>query len=211
MTPRGSEWLNPPNLRLLLLAQWRSSLLAYNALLKYPIYFAYPVRFSELIEKIREFIIPKKTPKNISGKVPYRYPVCREVKIGQKATTGVVSAWKATVRLLNVPRHTVSDAICRIKNLGNDGRRPGSGRKRTVNTSGIFRRWRQLLRRAASQRWDRFLFADEKLFTVRQVHNSQNDRIWCVDALSTPAIVEHSQHPKSVMVWGGIYASGETL
>ncbi|GFX24142.1 uncharacterized protein TNCV_2436351 [Trichonephila clavipes] len=39
------------------------------------------------------------------------------------------------VRLLNVPRQTVSDAICRFKELGNDNRRPGSGRKRTVNTS----------------------------------------------------------------------------
>ncbi|GFV00494.1 hypothetical protein TNCV_3644721 [Trichonephila clavipes] len=47
--------------------------LAYNALLKYRIYFAYPVRFSELIGNIRELIIPKKTPKNISGKVPYRF------------------------------------------------------------------------------------------------------------------------------------------
>ncbi|GFX97190.1 hypothetical protein TNCV_556801 [Trichonephila clavipes] len=40
---------------------------------KYPIYSAYPVRFSELIGNIREFIIPKKTPKNINGKVPYRF------------------------------------------------------------------------------------------------------------------------------------------
>ncbi|GFV62987.1 hypothetical protein TNCV_3177801 [Trichonephila clavipes] len=47
--------------------------LAYNALLKYPIYFAYLVHFLELIGNIREFIIPKKTPKNISGKVPYRF------------------------------------------------------------------------------------------------------------------------------------------
>ncbi|GFW06011.1 hypothetical protein TNCV_4478051 [Trichonephila clavipes] len=46
---------------------------AYNGILKYPIYFAYPVRFSELIGNIREFIILKKTPKNISGKVPYRF------------------------------------------------------------------------------------------------------------------------------------------
>ncbi|GFY33535.1 hypothetical protein TNCV_4538691 [Trichonephila clavipes] len=47
----------------------------------------------------------------------------------------VVSARKTTVHLLNVPRQTVSDAICRFKELGNNGRRPGSGRKHTVNTS----------------------------------------------------------------------------
>ncbi|GFT90940.1 hypothetical protein TNCV_4995201 [Trichonephila clavipes] len=61
------------NLRLPQLAQQPSSLLAYNALLNFPIYFAYPVRFSELIGNIREFIIPQKTPKNISGKAPFRF------------------------------------------------------------------------------------------------------------------------------------------
>ena len=39
------------------------------------------------------------------------------------------------VRLLNVPKQTVSKAVNRIKELGHDGRRPGSGRRRTVNTS----------------------------------------------------------------------------
>ncbi|GFY14273.1 uncharacterized protein TNCV_3614611 [Trichonephila clavipes] len=47
----------------------------------------------------------------------------------------VVSARKTTVRLLNVPRQTVSDTICRFKEFGNDGRRPGIGQKRTINTS----------------------------------------------------------------------------
>ncbi|GFX71863.1 paired domain-containing protein [Trichonephila clavipes] len=47
----------------------------------------------------------------------------------------VVSSRKTTVCLLNVPRQTVSDAICCFKELGNDGRHPGSGRKHTVNTS----------------------------------------------------------------------------
>ncbi|GBL96282.1 hypothetical protein AVEN_118809-1 [Araneus ventricosus] len=39
------------------------------------------------------------------------------------------------VHLLNVSRQTVSDTICHFKELGNDGRHPGSGRKHTVNTS----------------------------------------------------------------------------
>ncbi|GFS92440.1 uncharacterized protein TNCV_1159371 [Trichonephila clavipes] len=171
----------------------------------------------------------------------------------------VVSARKTTVRLPNVPRQTVSDAICHFKELGNDGRRLGSGRKCPVNISrnrkaiekrvqrnlrasmrqiardmGIsdrsvrritktklglkpyklrkfqhlseenrlvrLRRCRKLLRRDASQRRERFLFTDEKLFTVQQVHNSQNDRIWCMDAPSTSVIVEHRQYPKSIIV-----------
>ncbi|GFX30256.1 uncharacterized protein TNCV_1963631 [Trichonephila clavipes] len=45
----------------------------------------------------------------------------------------VVSARKTTVGLLSVPRQTVSDAIWGFKELGNDDRRAGSRRKRTVN------------------------------------------------------------------------------
>ncbi|GFX71403.1 DDE_3 domain-containing protein [Trichonephila clavipes] len=45
---------------------------------------------------------------------------------------------------------------------------------------------------------------------VQQVHNSQNDRIWCVDAPCTSANVELRQYSKSVMVRGGICASGKT-
>ncbi|GFV18897.1 uncharacterized protein TNCV_4757821 [Trichonephila clavipes] len=51
---------------------------------------------------------------------------------------------------------------------------------------------------------------DEKLFTVQQVHNSQNDRLLCVDASSTSVIVKHRQYPNSVKVWGGIRSSGKT-
>ncbi|GFU52928.1 hypothetical protein TNCV_1142281 [Trichonephila clavipes] len=61
-------------------------LASLHALLKYPpIYFAYPVHFLEMIGNIREFIIPKKTPKNISGKVPYRF-----VTIPSKKKTGFI-------------------------------------------------------------------------------------------------------------------------
>lgn len=173
------------------------------------------------------------------------------------------------VRLLGVRKDVVSKAIKRYKELGHDGRRPGSGRKRTVNTSanrkiikkrvqrnprvsmrkiaretGIsdrsvrrmakkelnlkpyklqkvqlltdenkhirLQRCRQLIRRAAAQRWERILFTDEKLFTVEQAHNHQNDRIWSAEAPGTSTIVEHRQNPTSVMVWGGICASGKT-
>ncbi|GFX28774.1 uncharacterized protein TNCV_4250131 [Trichonephila clavipes] len=146
----------------------------------------------------------------------------------------VLSARKTSDRLLNVPRLTVSNVMCRFKELDNHSRLPGSERKRTVNTlrnhKAIekrlneawtealqvanssasqwknklvrLRRCRRLSRWAASQRWESILFIDEKLFRVQQVHNFPKDRVWCVDAPSTPAIVEHRQYRKSVMVWG---------
>ncbi|GFU11727.1 hypothetical protein TNCV_2611201 [Trichonephila clavipes] len=46
----------------------------HNARLKYLNYFAYPVYLLGVDWKnIREFIFPKKTPKKITGKVPYRF------------------------------------------------------------------------------------------------------------------------------------------
>lgn len=172
-------------------------------------------------------------------------------------------------RTLGMDKSNVRRSIKRFEGLGGVSRRPGSGRKRTVNISknrqiikkrvernprvsmrkiaretGISRssvqriakkefklkpykfqkvqlltddnkrvrlaRCRQLKRRAASQKWERILFTDEKLFTVEQSHNHQNDRIWSIDSPGTSAIVEHRQNPKSVMVWAGICASGKT-
>ena len=71
-------------------------------------------------------------------------------------------------------------------------------------------RCRKLKVRAAGGGWERILFTDEKLFTVEQAYNRQNDRMWSTEAPGTSAIVEHRQKPQSVIVWGGISASGKT-
>lgn len=71
-------------------------------------------------------------------------------------------------------------------------------------------RCRKLKRRAAGQQWERILFTDEKLFTVEEVHNHQNDRIWSAESPSSIAIIQRRQNPRSVMVWGGICATGKT-
>ncbi|UYV62185.1 hypothetical protein LAZ67_1008139 [Cordylochernes scorpioides] len=71
-------------------------------------------------------------------------------------------------------------------------------------------RCRQLKHRATGQRWERILFTDEKLLTLEQSHNHQNDRSWSAEVPGTSAIVEHCQNLQSVMVWAGICASGKT-
>ncbi|UYV74511.1 Homeodomain [Cordylochernes scorpioides] len=47
-------------------------------------------------------------------------------------------------------------------------------------------------------RWER-TFTDEKLLTIEQAHNHQNDRSWSAEAPGTSAIVEHRQNLQSVM------------
>ena len=71
-------------------------------------------------------------------------------------------------------------------------------------------RSRSVLRRVAGQKWKKILFTDEKLFTIEAAHNHQNDRIWSKNSPGSSAIIGHSQHPQSVMVWAGICASGKT-
>ena len=71
-------------------------------------------------------------------------------------------------------------------------------------------RCRLLQQRAAGTRWERILFTDEKLFSVEQAHNRQNDRYWSSQSPGSSAIVEHRQNPQSVMVWGGICSSVKT-
>ncbi|GFT40391.1 paired domain-containing protein [Trichonephila clavipes] len=73
---------------------------------------------------------------SVPGCQSFNFDLCVFDNVEQKVYYfRVVSARKTTVRLLNVPLQTVSDAIYRFKDLGNDGRHPGSGRKRTVSTS----------------------------------------------------------------------------
>ena len=49
------------------------------------------------------------------------------------------------------------------------------------------------------------LFSDEKVFTVEQTLNSQNDRIWSVEPpQKNQRVVARAVKPKSVMVWAGV-------
>nr|XP_041631943.1 uncharacterized protein LOC121502435 [Drosophila kikkawai] len=68
---------------------------------------------------------------------------------------------------------------------------------------------RQLKRRAAGQKWERIPFTDEKIFTIEQAHNHQNDGSWSAEAPGTSAIIERRQCEQSLMVWGGICATGK--
>ncbi|GFV51627.1 uncharacterized protein TNCV_3210731 [Trichonephila clavipes] len=88
---------------------------------------SYPTRSSEVLEQsfLRVwFSLPISVIGNLIDSIEIR---CRQ-HIQARAR-------KTTVRLLNVSRQTVSDAICSFKELGKDDRRPGSGHKCTVKTS----------------------------------------------------------------------------
>ena len=64
--------------------------------------------------------------------------------------------------------------------------------------------------RSAAGRLKRVLFTDEKIFTVERYHNSQNHRQILRKKGLAAKIIERSHFPQSVMVWGGICATGKT-
>lgn len=72
---------------------------------------------------------------------------------------------------------------------------------------------RKMQRLAAAGRHRSILFTDEKIFTVEQAHNHQNDRqLLPKDSPNAGQVefVSRSHFPASVMVWGGITATGKT-
>ena len=70
-------------------------------------------------------------------------------------------------------------------------------------------RCKRLKRRFGAGRHRRILFSDEKIFTIEQSFNHQNDRIWSRE-LPQERFVGRSQKPKSVMVWAGVTHNGKT-
>ena len=68
-----------------------------------------------------------------------------------------------------------------------------------------------LKKRFAGQTSPNIVFSDEKLFTVEQVVNHQNDRIWCKEISFSNKDQFHAtrrQKPASVMVWAAVTATG---
>ena len=74
-------------------------------------------------------------------------------------------------------------------------------------------RCKLLLQRIKDGTLPNIIFSDEKLFTVQQSHNHQNDRILSKSIASIPSNagkVFRSQKPASVMVWAAVSKKGKT-
>lgn len=66
---------------------------------------------------------------------------------------------------------------------------------------------RSLLKRYGKKKVERILFTDEKIFTVEESFNKQNDRIYARSVKDIPQCqrkVKRTHHPGSVMVWAGV-------
>ena len=70
-----------------------------------------------------------------------------------------------------------------------------------------------LLQRYANNGRRNILFTDEKIFTIEECFNRQNDRVYASSSQEAREIVpkvQRGHHPSSVMVWWGVNYSGAT-
>lgn len=74
-------------------------------------------------------------------------------------------------------------------------------------------RCKRLLLWHATNGHENILFTDEKIFTVEEVFNKQNDKVYATsseEAKKTVPRVQRGHHPASVMVWWGVSHKGVT-
>lgn len=74
-------------------------------------------------------------------------------------------------------------------------------------------RCKRLLRKHANDRGKNILFTDEKIFTIEESYNQQNDRVYARSSKEVPIhkkLVIRAHHPSSVMVWLGVSYNGVT-
>ena len=113
---------------------------------------------------------------------------------------------------LGVSRTSVHKIVNRSLGLSSYKRRKVHYLTDTMKQKRLIRS-RGLLLRLAERGIDNVLFSDEKLFTIEEASNSQNDRILSTKPSAIPKellYVKRVQKPRSVMVWSGISAIGRT-
>lgn len=98
--------------------------------------------------------------------------------------------WYLRISMTKLAHETgISDRPVRQRAKQELGRRPYNIQKVQVLTSEnrcvSIQRCRQLIRRAAGQRWERLFLTDEERFTAKQPQNWQNVRRCCAEDFST--------------------------
>ena len=90
-----------------------------------------------------------------------------------------------------------------------------TGQRLTISLQQIrVDRSKVLLRRYADGLHRKILFTDEKIFTIEDKFNRQNDRVYAHSSKETQEVigrVERGHHPSSVMVWWGVCYDGTTM
>lgn len=119
---------------------------------------------------------------------------------------------KILSREMKIPPRTISRIIKQDLKLA--AYRRSTGHRLTAALRNIrATRAKKLFQQHAKGGYRRILFTDEKIFTVEEKYNRQNDRVYAhssQEASQKVARVERGHHPASVMVWWGVSYEGVT-
>lgn len=119
---------------------------------------------------------------------------------------------KIMSREMKIPPRTMSRIIRQDLKLGAYRRSTGhrlTAALRCIRATRAKKLWQQ----HAKGGYRQILFTDEKIFTVEEKFNRQNDRVYAHssrEASEKIAKVERGHHPASVMVWWGVSYEGVT-
>lgn len=139
-------------------------------------------------------------------------------------TTKAVNAVKARIRRnpirkqkilsreMKIPARTLSRIIKQDLKLGAYRRYTGHALNQSLQLKRVDRS-KRLLSRYAGERHRNILFTDEKIFTIEEHYNKQNDKVYAhssKEAAQVVGKVQRGHHPASVMVWWGVSYQGVT-
>ena len=110
-------------------------------------------------------------------------------------------------REMNITQKSMSRIIKKDLGLGAFKRRTGHLLNAALKKNRI-EKCKSLLVKHADNLHRKILFTDEKIFTVQEKFNKQNDRVY--EASELIPRVEKGHHPASVMVWWGVSYDGVT-
>lgn len=119
---------------------------------------------------------------------------------------------KILSREMKIKPRTLSRIIKDDLKLGAYRRYTGHTLNRTLMSKRVDRS-KKLLARYAGGKHKNILFTDEKIFTIEEHFNKQNDRVYAHSSKEASQVVERVQrghHPASVMVWWGVSYHGVT-
>lgn len=132
--------------------------------------------------------------------------------VRQRIRRNPVRKQKVMAREMNVATRTMSRVL--RSDLGLKALRRSTGqfltaqlKKQRVVKS------RALLKRYAQNGHRKILFTDEKIFTIEEQFNRQNDRVYAPDAKTARQVapkIQRTHHPACVMVWWGVSYEGVT-
>lgn len=119
---------------------------------------------------------------------------------------------KIMAREMKIHPKSMSRIIKKDLGLGAFKRRTGQLLTASLKTHRV-EKSKRLLVEYANDRHKKILFTDEKIFTVQEKFNKQNDRIYAHSSREASELVsrvEKGHHPASVMVWWGVSYDGVT-